>query len=106
MIIAKYIHGSEDSIDTDVCYVFDRMPDAGECKRFCDSTRAENRNIICIENGTVSGCYKGIPDELNNALIETYGLHEQEYPLLISLMYNRISWLIKDSHPTTFKPPL
>lgn len=29
-------------------------------------------------------CYKGTPDELNNALLETYSLHKQEYPLLIT----------------------
>lgn len=75
MIIAKYIHGSEDSTDIDVHYVFDEMPSYQECKKFCDSDKSENRNIITIKNGIVTGCYKGTVDEINNALIETYPLH-------------------------------
>lgn len=85
----RYIHGSEDSTDTDVCYVFDVMPDMKECKLFCDSVKTENRNIICIKDGIVSECYKGCPDEVNNALYTTYPLHEQEYPLLIERKVER-----------------
>ena len=83
MIIAKYIHGSEDSTDIDVHYVFDEMPSYQECKKFCVADKSENRNIITIKNGIVTGCYKGTVDEINNALIETYPLHKQEYPLLV-----------------------
>lgn len=83
MITAKYIHGSEDSTDIDVHYVFDIMPSFQECKIFCDSDKSENRNIITIENGVVTNCYKGTIDEINNALIETYPLHKQSYPLLV-----------------------
>lgn len=83
MIVAKYIHGSEDSTDIDVHYVFDKMPSYQECKKFCDSDKTENRNVITIENGIVTSCYKGTIDEVNNALIETYPLHKQEYPLLV-----------------------
>lgn len=83
MIIAKYIHGSEDSTDIDVHYVFDVMPSFKECKIFCDSDKTENRNIITIDNGIVTNCYKGTVDEINNALLRTYKLHEQSYPLLI-----------------------
>ena len=82
-IIAKYIHGSEDSTDVDVHYVFDKMPSFQECKDFCDSDKSENRNIITIENGIVTNVYKGTTDEINNALLKTYSLHQQEYPLLI-----------------------
>lgn len=85
----RYIHGSSDSIDTDVCYVFDVMPDSKECKLFCDSVKTENRNIICIREGIVSECYKGHPDEVNNALYVTYYLHEQKYPLLIERKVER-----------------
>lgn len=89
MIIAKYIHGSEDSTDIDVHYVFDKMPTFQECKEFCDSDKSENRNIITIENGIVTSCYKGTIDEINNALIETYPLHKQEYPLLVECKVER-----------------
>ena len=79
----RYIHGSGDSLDVDVFYVFDKKPTYQECHIFCSNTD-ENRNIIVIENGYVIDCFKGTIDEVQNSLIDTYGLHEQEYPLLIS----------------------
>jgi hypothetical protein len=88
-IIAKYRHGSEDSQDIDVYYVFDELPDFHECKEFCDETCEENRNIITINNGIVSGCYKGTIDEINNGLLVTYPLHKQEYPLLVERKVER-----------------
>jgi hypothetical protein len=88
-IIAKYRHGSEDSLDKDVFYVFDELPSFRECKDFCDESKEENRNIITIHNGIVSGCYKGTIDEINNGLLVTYPLHEQEYPLLIERKVER-----------------
>ena len=84
----KYIHGSEDSIDTDVVYVVDKLPSLQECKKFC-SDKEENRNICVINNGIVTECYKGTPDEVNNAVFLTYHLHEQEYPLLITKLVQR-----------------
>ena len=84
----KYIHGSEDSIDTDVVYVVDTLPSLQECKRFC-SDKNENRNICVVKNGIVIECYKGTPDEVNNAVFLTYHLHEQEYPLLITRLVQR-----------------
>ncbi len=88
-IIAKYRHGSEDSLDKDIYYVFDELPTFHECKEFCDETCEENRNIITIHNGIVSGCYKGTIDEINNGLLVTYPLHEQEYPLLVERKVER-----------------
>lgn len=79
-----YIHGSGDSLDTDIHYVFDEMPSYNECKSFCDADLSENRNIITIANGHVTNCYKGTVDEVNNALYDTYKLHEQQYPLQIT----------------------
>lgn len=78
----KYVHGSEDSIDKDVYYVFDELPEFGKCREFC-SDKEENRNIICVKNGIVSDCFIGTIDEVNNSLFDTYNLHEQEYPLII-----------------------
>jgi hypothetical protein len=82
-IIAKYIHGSEDSIDVDVYYVIDKISTFNEAKKFCDSDTEENVNIIEIDNGKVVNCYKGSCDEIQNSLLRTYPLHKQTYDLLI-----------------------
>ena len=87
-IIARYIHGSEDSTDLDVIYVVDELPSLQECKTFC-SDKEENMNLITVENGIVTSVYKGTPDEVNNALLDTYKLHEQEYPLLVERKVER-----------------
>ena len=89
LIRAKYIHGSQDSTDVDVHYVFDKMPSFAECKEFCDADKSENRNIITIDDGIVTGCYKGTVDEVNNGLLATYPLHEQEYTLLVTKKVER-----------------
>lgn len=89
LIRAKYIHGSQDSTDVDVHYVFDKMPSFAECKEFCDTDKSENRNIITIDDGIVTGCYKGTVDEVNNGLLATYALHEQEYTLLVTKKVER-----------------
>lgn len=80
----RYIHGSADSTDLDVVYVFEEMPSFTECQKFCVADPGENRNIIVVEAGIVSRCFKGNPDEVNNALRATYSLHQQDYPLLIT----------------------
>ena len=90
----RYIHGSADSIDTDVYYVFDTMTDFKYCQEFC-SSKEENRSIITIKDGVVNQCFKGTVDEVNNGLYYTYDLHEQEYPLLIDRLLPR-DILIKD----------
>ena len=82
--IAYYIHGSEDSTDVDIYYVVKEQPSFQEAKAFCDSNLSENRNVITIKNGIVTDCYKGVPDEINNGLIDTYDLHEQKFPLLVT----------------------
>jgi len=84
-----YIHGSEDSTDVDIFYVFDELPSKQECKKFCSADPSENRNIIVIKDGVVTACYKGTPDEVNNSLIDTYDLHEQKFPLLITKRVDR-----------------
>lgn len=38
----RYVHGSEDSVDIDVVYVFDKLPDVSTCKSFCDGKGNEN----------------------------------------------------------------
>ena len=90
----KYIHGSEDSIDIDVFYVFNELPDFKSCQEFC-ANKEENRNIITIKDGVIDQCFKGTVDEVNNGLYYTYRLHKQEYPLLIERLLER-DILLKD----------
>lgn len=79
----RYVHGSEDSVDIDVIYVFEQLPDVATCKSFCDGKGNENGNIIVVNDGVVVAAFKGSVDEVNNALFYTYQLHEQDYPLII-----------------------
>ena len=89
-IVAKYIHGSEDSTDIDVCYVLNRIPSFGEAQDFCaHGNEDDNRNVIHIQNGVVDYTFKGSVDEVNNSIIATYNLHEQKYPLLITSELDR-----------------
>lgn len=82
-IYGSYIYGSSDSIDVDIAYIVDELPSLSECKIFCSSDKNENRNLITIDDGIISNCYKGTKDELNNAIKNTYSLHHQNTPLLI-----------------------
>lgn len=89
-ILAKYIHGSEDSTDIDVHYVVNELPSLSECKIFCSQNKdRENRNLIVIDNGVVIDCYKGTIDEVNNGLLHTYHMHNQSDPLLINTQLKR-----------------
>lgn len=86
-IIGQYVYGSGDSLDRDIVYIVDELPkDTYECKIFCESKKFDNdnANIAVIKNGVISECFKGTIDELNNAIAETYCLHEQVTPLLIT----------------------
>lgn len=88
-MMIRYIHGSEDSLDLDVFYVFDFLPDINECKRFCSEDDTENRNIIVVKDGIVADCFIGTIDEINNGLIDTYSLHKQDYPLIVEKRLER-----------------
>ena len=86
-IVARYIHGSSDSMDEDVVYVVERLPESVEaCKEFCCAPERadENVNMCEIEDGHVVRVFKGTPDELNNSLFRTYWLHRQESELLVT----------------------
>ena len=85
----RYVHGSQDSTDLDVVYVMDELPPFVECQRFCSADPLENRNIIVIRDGIVAACFKGLPDEVNNALLATWPLHAQTHPLLITRRVER-----------------
>lgn len=82
--MVRYIHGSADSTDLDMVYVFETMPSFEKCQIFCRSDPKESRNIVVVKDGIVAHCFKGNEDEVNNALMATYTLHEQAYPLIIA----------------------
>ena len=83
-ILARYIHGSEDSIDCDVIYMVDEVPSQKDAKAFCCEDPTENRNVAVVRNGRISWCYKGFTDEVNNSLLATYVLHRQNDRLLVT----------------------
>lgn len=85
----RYIHGSQDSIDLDIIYVFDKLPTYKECRDFCSENKDENRNIVVINDGIVVDCFIGTCDEINNGIIDTYHLHIQEHKLLIERRLER-----------------
>lgn len=88
-IYGSYIYGSSDSTDVDIAYIVDELPSLSECKHFCSDDKAENRNLITIDDGIISNCYKGTKDELNNAIKNTYSLHHQNTPLFITKSVDR-----------------
>jgi hypothetical protein len=83
--IAYFRHGSQDSRDIDVLYQFEKMPDNETILNFERGSGDEDRNIFTVDSttGIVKECHRGIPDEVNNALLATYPLHEQKFVLPI-----------------------
>ena len=103
-ILGKYIHGSEDSIDVDTYYWVDELPPTiQECKTWCESREGENANLFTIHteivgeqySSVVDKVYKGVPDEVNNSLLRTYDLHNQESSLPPGLHYVQRDKFIK-----------
>lgn len=86
------IHGSEDSLDKDMVYFVEQMPKSRQaCQDMClSSDPNENKNICMVQNGICVACFKGLPDELNNSLLVTYPLHEQQFELPIKQTVKRI----------------
>lgn len=89
-------HGSEDSLDKDIYVVIEEpILNLQECKVLCESYKGYNANLICIENGQVSWCYKGTIDECNNSIMVTYSLHkENTKPCPIASLMER-DWRLK-----------
>lgn len=89
-----YKFGSDDSTDTDVVLVIDKseMPQHQEDrKNFTNSIKREynldwNIVLVVIENNNIVDTIypKSWIDSIQNALVNTYHLHEQKYPLAIS----------------------
>jgi hypothetical protein len=82
--------GSHDSLDRDTVYRVAHLPSLQQCKALCFD-RTENRNLVVIRDGIVADCFKGLPDETNNALYHTYSLHEQQAPNVVTQAVTRIA---------------
>jgi hypothetical protein len=57
-IVAKYRHGSKDSVDIDVVFVMENVPSHKDCLQFVQDEQ-EDRNIITLKDGVVDFCFKG-----------------------------------------------
>lgn len=85
----RLVFGSEDSTDLDTLCVVDAIPPMQEARRWCRSAD-ENRNLIVVSDGLVRDCFKGSPDETNNALLATYALHPQQHPCPVTRPLPRV----------------
>lgn len=83
------IFGSENSLDVDVVFFVEEMPETIEeklalSKEFSKTItsffpeKVINANLAVLKNGHLTEIYKGTTDELNNALFYTYQFHEQK----------------------------
>lgn len=82
----RYIHGSADSTDLDVMYIFDSIPTRADATRFCSDNSIENKNVAVVKDGVVVWVYKGTVDEVNNALYYTIPLHENPPSIITELL--------------------
>lgn len=83
--------GSADSLDVDVVFFIEQMPDSIKaCAELCAAFAAQiqaqygfekkvNANLARVKDGILTETFKGNTDELNNALFYTASLHEQIY---------------------------
>jgi hypothetical protein len=73
-----FVHGSQNSVDKDVVYIFKEIPTHVDCLNFCKQ-KQDDVNLVCVKNNFVVFSFKGLVDETNNALLNTVPLHEQEF---------------------------
>lgn len=78
------IHGSENSLDVDAYVIVPAPLGFKEAKSLCDSYKDVNANLLAVEDGIVTWCYKGTMDECNNSILATYALHEQTSPIPVT----------------------
>ena len=84
------IHGSSDSNDIDIFYLFDSFPSDLECSNFANGSKEEDRNLLVVKNDIIQKSFKGRPDECNNALFSTYHLHQQKFPCFVKRKITRL----------------
>jgi len=97
--MTKYqIFGSASSLDLDVVFFVDQIKSIKENHAKLAALVAEtdfktnkkvNANMAVVQDHVIIDCFKGSPDELNNALFETYYLHEQPFESIITKMVDR-----------------
>jgi len=100
-VVVFNVFGSPSSRDVDVVVAVDFDPAPrperiswlhGVCKAMARevgealgvSSERVNINLARVESGVIVECFKGIPDELNNAVLATYSLHRQLHPCIVS----------------------
>jgi hypothetical protein len=88
-----YIFGSKSSLDLDVLVLIDQMPSLEDAKKLCNtfnnslqniSSKKVNSNLGIVQDGQLLSVFKGTVDEVNNSIFDTYHLHNQTHPLLIT----------------------
>lgn len=90
----EIVHGSKNSLDRDVYWVTGKLPTKEELTHLNKSQDISDVNFITIDDGKVTGCIKGVIDEINNGIIDTFDLHEQELDSCpISKRMNRDSFM-------------
>ena len=93
-----YIFGSASSLDLDVLVFIDHLPSLEESKKMCNvfneslksiSSKKINSNLATIKSNVLTSVFKGTLDEVNNSVIDTYHLHKQVHPLIITQRIKR-----------------
>lgn len=82
------IYGSQDSTDTDVVFYVDKLSAIREDrKRLVSIIKKDfkpdwNITLAIVKDGIITDCIypKASPESLNNAIFNTYDLHEQDHP--------------------------
>jgi hypothetical protein len=99
-MIVFHVFGSLSSIDRDILVFVDTLPELEASKalgsQLTPSIQAHfknfkplNINFGILRDGVIVATLKGIPDETNNAILATYSLHRQPYPLVITHLVER-----------------
>lgn len=83
-------HGSKDSKDKDIVYIFPKEPSNKECVQFSEKFQDQDINIITLKNNFVTFSFKGSPDESNNSLLATVTNFDQKFKLPIEKKVPRV----------------
>lgn len=93
-----WIFGSRTSQDVDALVIVEKLGSIAENKQTVSDMESKlqikydrtlNLNLGTLENGSLKEVYKGTVDEVNNSIMDTYSLHKQECPLLITHRIHR-----------------
>lgn len=93
------LFGSASSQDYDIAVKVETIPITDEAHQLCKQLnellsvsfpdKKINCNLVVVSNGILVNCFKGTEDELNNAILDTYSLHRQDYPCFIETRLKR-----------------